>query len=212
MTIAEPATTLTDYAMGAVGLVFGGRLVASAARGRHTARALWGTALAATGAAALIGGTSHGFGPYLSTGARWALWRATYGTVGVANLLILAAAAMIALRGAARRAVIVLLSARLVLYLALIAWRPDFRYVVYDYGVTLLALAAFAFHRGLRGHGGAAWLMAGIGVSLAGALMQRGGVALHRHFNHNDLFHVLQTIGIYFYYRAGALLETPADR
>jgi hypothetical protein len=54
--------------------------------------------------------------------------------------------------------------------------------------------------------------MAGIGVSLAGALLQRAGLSLHRHFNHNDLFHVLQTIGIYFYYRAGALLEAPADR
>jgi hypothetical protein len=211
MTIAEPTTTLTDYAMGAVGLVLGSRLVASAARGRHTARALWGLALAATGAAALMGGTSHGLGPHLSTGARLALWRATFGTVGVANLLILAAAAMIALRGAARQAVIVLLSARLALFLALIAWRPDFRYVVYDYAVTLLSLAAFALHLRRR-RGGAAWLMAGIGVSLAGALLQRAGLSLHRHFNHNDLFHVLQTIGIYFYYRAGALLEAPADR
>jgi hypothetical protein len=212
LSIAEPTTTLTDYVMGAVGLALGGRLVASAVRARHAARGLWGIALAATGAAALLGGSYHGFAPYLSLRGWWRLWRATYATVAVANFSILAAAAVVALRGGARIAALAALFARLALFVALIQWRPEFRYVVYDYAVTLLALAAFALYLSRRGRDGAGWLAAGVALSFAGALVQRAGLTLHRHFNHNDLFHVLQTIGIYLYYRAGALLSAPADR
>lgn len=212
MSIAEPATMLTDYAMGATGLVLGGRLIASAVRGRRTARALWGAALWATGVAALMGGTYHGFAPSLSPKAWWALWRATYCTVAVANFSILAAAAAVALRGGPRIVAFAALLARLALFVALIGWRPEFRYVVYDYALTLLALAAFAVHLRRRGDGGAGWLAAAVAISLAAALAQRAGLAPHRHFNHNDLFHVLQTIGIYFYFRAGDRLEADAGR
>jgi hypothetical protein len=207
MTIAEPTTTLTDYAMGAVSLVLGAQLAASGTRDSNPPQTLWGMGLLATGVASLIGGSSHGFAPYLSTDARAAFWRATYGAVGMANLLILAAAAAFTLRGAAGRVAVFALTVRLALYLALITSRPEFRYVVYDYALTLLLLTIFAVHGRQRDWPGAGWVMAGIVVSLVGALIQRSGFALHRHFNHNDLFHVMQTIGIYLYYRAGAHLR-----
>ncbi len=38
------------------------------------------------------------------------------------------------------------------------------------------------------------------------ALAQASGVALHRHFNHNDLYHVIQMAALYAFYRGGALL------
>ena len=31
-------------------------------------------------------------------------------------------------------------------------------------------------------------------------------LALHRHFNHNDLYHVIQIVALYLFYRGGALL------
>ncbi|HEY3121773.1 MAG TPA: hypothetical protein VGL15_14200 [Vicinamibacteria bacterium] len=207
MTIAEPTTTLTDYAMGALSLVLGAQLLASGTRDRNPPQTLWGMGLLATGMASLIGGSSHGFAPYLSTDTRAAVWRATYGTLGMANLLILAAAAAFALRGAAASVAVFALTVRLALYLAFITSRPEFRYVVYDYVLTLLLLTIFAAHGRLRDWPGAVWMMAGIGVSFVGALIQRSGFALHRHFNHNDLFHVVQTIAIYLYYRAGVELH-----
>ena len=42
-----------------------------------------------------------------------------------------------------------------------------------------------------------------VAVSLAGALVQASGIDLHPHFNHNDLFHVIEIGGLYCFYRAG---------
>jgi hypothetical protein len=45
------------------------------------------------------------------------------------------------------------------------------------------------------------WMLAGVGASLAAALVQASGFALHRHFNHNDLYHVVQIAAMLLFYR-----------
>jgi len=39
------------------------------------------------------------------------------------------------------------------------------------------------------------------------ALFQQSRVSIHRYFNHNDLYHVIQAGALYCLYRAGALLH-----
>jgi hypothetical protein len=50
------------------------------------------------------------------------------------------------------------------------------------------------------------WLIAGVLVSLVAAIVQARRLAPHRHFNHNDLYHVIQMAALYAFYRGGALL------
>jgi hypothetical protein len=45
---------------------------------------------------------------------------------------------------------------------------------------------------------------------VAAALVQRSGFALHRHFNHNDLYHVVQMLGTWLLYRGGSELPKGA--
>lgn len=47
----------------------------------------------------------------------------------------------------------------------------------------------------------------GVMVNFMAAAVQVNGVALHDHFNHNDLDHVIQMGGMYLFYR-GALILT----
>ena len=54
---------------------------------------------------------------------------------------------------------------------------------------------------------GAGWVAAGVAVSFAGAVVQQSGFSLHRHFNHNDIFHLIQMAGLYLLYRGGVLLR-----
>src|SRR5207245_3663670 len=112
----------------------------------------------------------------------------------------------VAVPAALRAAAVAVLVARWLVYLALIARWPQLRIVAWDQGVTLAALAAFGVYGRLRGLAWAEWVLAGVGVTLVGAVVQRGVLAPHRHFNHNDVFHVLQTFALYLYYRAGARL------
>ncbi|MEX2304167.1 MAG: hypothetical protein WD733_24705 [Bryobacterales bacterium] len=51
------------------------------------------------------------------------------------------------------------------------------------------------------------WLKRGLYVTLGGAAIVLGGRGLHQHFNHNDLYHVVQMAGLYCLYRGSLALE-----
>ena len=87
----------------------------------------------------------------------------------------------------------------------------EFRFVIYDYGSTLailLMLLSPRAHPGLSGH--RALIASGILVSIAAAAVQQSGIRLHRHFNHNDLMHVVQMGGVWLLYQGGARLDDDA--
>jgi hypothetical protein len=51
------------------------------------------------------------------------------------------------------------------------------------------------------------WILAGVAVSVGAALVQASGFALHRHFNHNDLYHVIQIAAMLLLYRGARELR-----
>lgn len=211
MTLAEPTTTLTDYAMALVGWASAAWL-ARRAQG-HVSRRTWATGLVLVGVAAVLGGSLHGFAPVLSAGSKAALWRATYVMVGAANLAFLVGIAWAVFRpGKVRLAAVVLFAIHFVVFCALLMRAMDFALVIQDYAIVLAAFTVLAVHEWRRGSGAASWLAAAISVSALGAIVQRSGFAFHVHFNHNDIFHVLQSVGLWCYARAGALLTDAPPR
>jgi len=40
-----------------------------------------------------------------------------------------------------------------------------------------------------------------------GILLMVNKVSLHQHFNHNDVYHVVQIVGLYFFYKGAVLLH-----
>jgi hypothetical protein len=52
----------------------------------------------------------------------------------------------------------------------------------------------------------AKWILSGVAVSVLSAAIQRSGYDVHVHFNHNDLYHVVQIAGLYLFYRGASLL------
>ena len=54
---------------------------------------------------------------------------------------------------------------------------------------------------------GVLWLKRAIGVSLAGLAVLVLKLAPHRHFNHNDLYHVIQMGGLFCLYRGAESLH-----
>ena len=51
------------------------------------------------------------------------------------------------------------------------------------------------------------WILAGSLVVFAGLWIQQSQWSIHKHFNHNDLCHILFMLGMYFLYRGGLLLR-----
>lgn len=50
-------------------------------------------------------------------------------------------------------------------------------------------------------HRGHQWLKFGILVTAIGLLIQQSGWSIYEHLNHNDIYHLVQMVGIYFFYR-----------
>jgi hypothetical protein len=51
----------------------------------------------------------------------------------------------------------------------------------------------------------------GVSVSVLAAVVQQSGWSLHQHFNHNDLYHVIQAVGVWLLYRGAIRGETSAQ-
>jgi hypothetical protein len=177
----EPATVLTDYALGAVSLFLGVKLIPYSK--------FWAVAFFAVAVAALLGGTWHGF---------WhsdLLWKATTLAAGAASFGMVVGSTNAVTTGKLRSALIGFAAAKLVVYSVWMLSHDEFIWVVVDTASALLIVATLYLWR-FNG-----WMLAGVAVSVLAGLVQASGLALHAHFNHNDLYHVVQTGAMLVFYR-----------
>jgi hypothetical protein len=204
--ISEPATMITDYALGAVSAALGWRLYRYASGERS--RKCWALAFGAVAVSALLGGTHHGFATVMSAATYALSWKVTVFAIGVFSFGMMAGSIFATTRGTARTALLAIAAAQLAAYTAWMLAHDEYRYVVLD---TAIAMAALALLHGwtaaTRRDEASYWVLAGIGVSAAAAALQFHGVALHEHLNHNDLYHLIQLAGMVLFFRGGKLLR-----
>jgi len=188
----EPTTVLTDYALAAVSAYLGWKLIPYSK--------YWSLAFLALALGALLGGTWHGF---------WQndfLWRATTLTVGVASFGMVAGSSTAVTTGNLRAVLIAFAAGKLVAYTAWMLYHDDFIWVVADTGTALLIVALLHLWR-FNG-----WILMGVAVSVLAGLAQASGFALHAHFNHNDLYHVIQAGAMLLFYLGVKRYATEARR
>ena len=190
--MSEPTTVLTDYALAAVSILLGLKLIEKSK--------LWAVAFLALGLGALLGGTWHGF---------WQsdlLWKATTLSVGIASFGMVAGSAFETTSGIVRRALMVFAALKLIVYVGWMLHHDDFIWVVAD---TASALLIVAILHAWRFSG---WILLGVAVSVLAGLAQASGFALHERFNHNDLYHVLQIAAMFLFYRGVRAYATDGRR
>jgi hypothetical protein len=192
VTVSEPVTLITDYILAGVTawLCF----LLWKQRESQRARYGWTIAFGALALGAFLGGTWHGF---MQSAL---LWKATVLAIGVASFAMLAGSAYAVLSGPPRTVVLVLASVKFLVYATAMLIRDEFVFFVIDSGVTFGLVAALHLWR-FNG-----WIVAGVAVSMLAALVQASGFALHRHFNHNDLYHVIQVAAMFLFYRGARRL------
>ena len=188
--VTEPVTLLTDYALGGVTAYLAFRL----RKNSSVSCRLWILAFVALAIGAFLGGTYHGFQ------VAWT-WKPAVLAVGVASFGMLAGSACATTSGRVRSALLAAAALKLVFYEAWMIGHNDFIFAVADTASAMLAVAAL--HLLALGNPATRWILGGVAVSLIAAGIQAGHVALHQHFNHNDLYHVVQIAAMALYY-AGA--------
>jgi hypothetical protein len=168
---------------------------------------LWAGAFFSTALASFVGGTFHGFTLILSSSILAGLWKVTVYLTGFSSFFLLSAVIMAGLTPPVRDWVLALSMLKLVVYLAWMVTHDDFLFVVYDYGSAMILILIFQVHAFYKLQSSAAgWIVGGIVLSFVGAAIQQSGVSLHQHFNHNDLFHIVQMGAFYLLYRGGKVL------
>jgi len=208
MRITEPMTMITDYAMGALALVLALRLFGDAGAGSQLSGRLWAAALLMTAVAAIVGGTYHGFIQWMPGARGRMVWKLTLFATGVGSACLLAAALVAATTGTLQGALIAVVCVKLAVYVWSISTSDRFTLVIADYGAALIAVLLAAWIVAPSGLTPAAWwITAAVAVALVAAVIQYAHLAPHEHFNHNDLFHVVQMVAIYLLYRGGLLLR-----
>jgi hypothetical protein len=201
--IFEPTTVFTDYILAAETFVLGTLLLRENSALQQSSIRLLAFAFITTGIAALSGGTAHALGT--TSGP---IWKVTVYAIGVTSLLMLGAGVFSSITGMSRTILLTLAVAQFLMYAVWMAGHDDFKYVIYDYApamvVVLLLQASQLF---LHGSAAAPWIIGGILVSFGAAAIQQSGFTLHRNFNHNDLYHVIQMGAMLLLYRGGSLLR-----
>ena len=99
MKITEPTTMLTDYVLAFISLLLAAKFLCRRQRRDKHAAWLWGVGFAIAGAAAVVGGTFHGFAPYFSDPTKWALWNTTVGLIGLSGGFMLSGSIVTNFRG-----------------------------------------------------------------------------------------------------------------
>ena len=202
----EPVTMLTDYLLAGLCALLGARLLL--VRPRITPRTLWGMSFFALALGAFLGGTYHGFRADLSPGTKSILWSATLLAVGAFNSGMLAGSALATLPPRVGRLVAWLCAVKFVVYAIVALGKASFLPVIVDSAATMALMALLHLPHAWRGEAASRWTLAALAVSFVAAVVQAAKLAPHPHFNHNDLYHAIQAVGMYLFYRAGRAISS----
>ena len=195
-------TLATDYALGLLALSLAIRI---RRRGAESGRPYWAATLAAAAAAAFLGGSYHGFLPWLDPGIATLLWKATLLAIGCAAYGVSIATARIHLSGPAQRVCRIVAAVQLALYTVGAMLTDVFLVAIVNYSIAFGFVLVMHARAWLRWKDlPAAWVVAGVVVSFLAAGIQASGIAPHPHFNHNDLYHVVQMVGTWMLYRGAS--------
>ena len=202
MTITEPATLITDYLLAAFTGVLAWRLFAGSRERRPASRWWWGVAFAATAVSGAAGGTVHGFRLLLDPRVTTTLWVVTLeGLIVAAFAVIRGTLVSSPLRASSIRSATLVAGAAYAVYGLWIVGQPRFVFAIAAYAIAMGVLVGFKLSTWERERTAARWMIAGVLVSAVAAVVQQSGFSIHEHFNHNDLYHVIQAVGVWLLYR-----------
>lgn len=190
-------TAFTDLLLCLLSLTFGIRLRGSEGR----ARSLWSFAFLASSLGSFTGGTYHAFQPSLSPLLLTILWKITAATLAAAGLLLFCGTTQALVPQRMSRVLIIAASVLFVTYLAWMTTHDEFIYIIVFYGTMMIATLVVCIVRYRIAPRACALVISGIAIAALAAAIQASHIDPVAHFNHNDLYHVVQMVSLYVMYR-----------
>ncbi|MBT4223419.1 MAG: hypothetical protein HOD72_03030 [Opitutae bacterium] len=206
MPFTEPGTTITDFLMGAQALFYACLLYMIGRR--HTSVLLWSVAMLDVAAAAILGGTHHGFNHDNQISPL--LWSITIFLFAYLSLFMSCGAVLSSIRNPARRFFIVIFALKFLGFLLYLGTRSqlEFGHISWDYIPALLMVLLFKLYsKYARNDPSSNWIIAGVLVSLFALPVQASGFEVNEWVDHNSVFHVIQMIALHCYYNGARYMK-----
>ncbi|MDH5404685.1 MAG: hypothetical protein OEY49_19440, partial [Candidatus Heimdallarchaeota archaeon] len=176
-----------------------------------TSTALWIISLAFLCVGAVLGGTDHGFQDNFTEKTIYRIKQATYLCIGMASLFMLLGTIYSSISNEIVIIVFVAISIiKSMIFIYNIRSKNQFKYVIIEYAPSMVLVLIFKIYSLIVWNDPSSiWIIIGVIISFISAAIQASKFSLHKHFNHNDIYHVVQMIGIYFFYKGILLFTTP---
>ena len=200
MKITEPMTMVTDYLIAIEASIFAILLF-------QNGRVQWGVAyFALLAIGSMLGGTTHGFKPYFSPKMESKIWKGTLVTLGLTSYaLVIAITQKLFNSGLFSVSSVFLLG--LVWYFIRVKNRGIFLDAILYYGVSMVYIFGLTLFSYIGDpSSGKGYIITSLVILGVATAVQVKKVAFHKHFNHNDLFHVISMVAFWFLYEGMATL------
>jgi hypothetical protein len=208
MQISEPMTMFTDYLIFAQSLYFLFKIKSQLGENEEVSQKVWGLALLAIGLASFFGGSNHGFALMLPENISQLLWKLTTYTIGIVSFLIFYGTMKASVAKKWHKPLFAISFLQMIVYFIWMLNHDSFIYVIINYVPAMLMVFVFQLISKIKYNTGSEnFMMLGVVISFIGAGVQQSGFDLHHHFNHNDIYHVIQMLGNYMFYRGVLLLK-----
>lgn len=157
---------------------------------------------------AFLGAISHGFGPNFPPFMRELSWKLTVLSVGFTALFFLLAAFSCIMTRETYTLLRWIPIVAVVIYGFAIWRQSEFSQALKFFGPAMaFVLIVMIYIYVTTGDRGAGNIITGLVISFGGALLWSTRFSPHTHFNHNDLYHVIQMAGVWFIYRGGLAIQ-----
>ena len=168
----------------------------------------WTFAFWMIGIGALLGAISHGIGHHFSPMVKKIIWKMTVLSIGISCYFVLSASFSHVFPNSTVRWLKWIPLILLVIYCATIIKDDRFSIVILFYLPTMIfVLLMMMYSQFVLGFSGSGWISLGMLIGFLAAGVQMSGYDLHKHFNHNDLYHVIQMAGIYCIHKGTVLIR-----
>ena len=163
----------------------------------------------AVAAGSIIGALFHGFSPHFSKLTREWIWKGALTCMGFTTFFLMMAGVSAVMSYDSYRITMWVAVIGLVLY----GWQTV-KFAGFGHSVKFIAVGmififtAFATHYWRQAHPGSGYLFAGVLLTVASGGLWATGWSIHKQFNHNDLFHVIQMVCLWLLYQGGVMTVT----
>ena len=206
--IYEPMTAFTDLLIFGLGLYFARELYGIYVTKLMSVHLHFMMVFFFMGLAGLLGALTHGIGPHLPQSIHTFIWRITLYCIGLTTFSMLLGGLYHVVPFNTMDWLKWLPLLGLIVYMILITRNDDFKTVIRFYTPAMMLLLLMMLYSLLRFQSdGTSWIIFSVLMAFAGTAVQQSGFSFHKHFNHNDIYHVFQMGSMFLLYKGVILLK-----